>query len=113
MNWWDEVEAPAQDLAKRLAARQGFGDQAMCLPYVQPAWVTYAREITLVELANLQPVWAQYVTAAREALAVRDEQAVDAVVGLRAVPDDGLLATFTDDPDTKWKREVGLGEDQE
>ena len=111
--WWDQVEQPTKDLAKRLAIRQGFDDQAMCLPYVKKSWVTYYREITLVTMASLEPVWAQYVEAAREVLAVRDELLVDAVVAPVTPVSEDAPVTFRDDPDASWRRERGLdGEDQ-
>jgi hypothetical protein len=112
--WWNQTEAPVADLAKRLALRFGHGDADVCLPYPAQIVAFPSGEATMVRNADLVPVWSQFIDLARHALATRDEQAVDAVVGRPMPAPDDLPVTFTDDPDAAWRRERGLdGENQE
>ena len=113
-NWWDDTEPPVKDLAQRIALRFGYSDLAQCLPYPSQHGLLPSGEVTHVRMSDLVPVWSQFVDLARMALATRDEQAVDAVMGTAPQPDDDLPVTFTDDPTAAWRKERGLdGEDQE
>lgn len=114
MNWWDQVEPNVADLAKRLALHHGQNAEAQCVPYPPYLLNAPAGQVTLVRMSDLAPVWTCFVTLARDALLIRDDQAVDAVVPAPVVSDD-LPVTFTDDADAKWRRERGLdsGQDSE
>lgn len=110
MNWWDSTEPPVRDLAQRLARKAGLDPEQKCLPYEpQVHKLGLVTVATLIHERDLAPVWSQLVGIAREALATRDEQVVDAVVP----PAETVL--FTDDPDAEWRNETGLsyGEDRE
>lgn len=101
--WWDTIEPPAADLAKRIAAKRGYPPERVCLPYQAQMLDAPSGTVTLVDPNALVPVWTCFISLAREALATRDEQAVDTVT----VPG---LVTFTDPEtqDDKWRRERGL-----
>lgn len=119
IGWWDNVEVPVRDLAQRLARKAGLDPDGRCLPYEpQIHRFSIGTMMCIIHERDLMPVWATLIGTAREALATRDDQNVDAAVGdqpevVTFAGND--LHTFTDDnPDAAWRKETGLdGEDQE
>lgn len=106
--WWHNVEPQARALARKLCANYYSPDQPV-LPYEASSISVPNGTATLVASLDIVPIWTCYVTLAREALAARDSQAVEAVV----TPTDPDATAYTDlSPDQTWREEHGLDEPQ-
>mgnify|MGYP006286041215 CR=1 FL=1 len=101
--WWAGVPERVERLARSMCERH-LPSGTMVLPYQAPQHAVPNAIITVVAMESLMPLWACYVSAAKDALDIAERQLIAEAAGLTS---DEPVSRETQ---PSWRREIGLDE---